>query len=233
MRAMNWTAALAFANTLFDGSAAHNGGDCGLAGRLGGGRVAIAERAGVAEPGALRGVRSCGPEHGGYGASGPRAIRSQACSRRSYWSSTTFADDPGDAWDVYMGDGMRRLRRQGQHQGRLAGSRRTMTGCAYRKPHPPSKCLALCRGRMSVRPIICTLRLSHLSGYQSALIGPVYPHVTRSLSASCGRSYFRIGRDECRPIVCTLRDRVPIPLQTGFCHGRLEPHNKDRAETPT
>jgi len=32
---MNWAAALAFANTLFDGSVAHNGGDCGLSGASG------------------------------------------------------------------------------------------------------------------------------------------------------------------------------------------------------
>lgn len=101
---MNWTAALAFANTLFDGSVAHNGGDCGLddgsavgAWRLPNVREALSLRHwGVFLPAV--------PNSAGTG-QWTEGDPFTGLLSDWYWSSTTVAVNTPTAWVVDMANG--------------------------------------------------------------------------------------------------------------------------------
>ena len=101
---MQWGPALAFANTLFDGSAAHNGGDCGLSDLSGVGAWRLPN---------LRELQSL--VH--YGVSSPAVPNTVGTGKwvpgapffsvqsAAYWSSTSYAVDQSNAWDVHGGQG--------------------------------------------------------------------------------------------------------------------------------
>ena len=101
---MNWAAALAFANTLFDGSVAHNGGDCGLSDASGVGAWRLPNlrelqslvHSGVFNP-AVPNTAGTGQWAAGDPFSGVLSL--------FYWSSTTFAANAANAWDVAMNFG--------------------------------------------------------------------------------------------------------------------------------
>ena len=101
---MNWAAALNFANTLFDGSVAHNGGDCGLSDDSAEGAWRLPN---VRELQSLctTGCLSCRPEHGGYGQMG-RGDPFSGVQSSTYRSSTTYAGYPEDRLAVVMGYGI-------------------------------------------------------------------------------------------------------------------------------
>ncbi len=103
---MNWAAALAFANTLFDGSMAHNGGDCGLTDLSAAGTWRLPN---VRELQSLvhYGVFSPAvPNTAGTGQWFPGDPFSSVLSTAFYWSSTTPAFNTVNAWDVFMGTGV-------------------------------------------------------------------------------------------------------------------------------
>lgn len=101
---MDWEAALAFSNTLFDGSGAHNGGDCGLSDGSGVGEWRLPN---------VRELQSL--VH--YGAESPAVPDTSGTGQWSegdpfsglvsdlYWSSTTDANSTTTAWYVYFDDG--------------------------------------------------------------------------------------------------------------------------------
>ena len=102
---MNWAAALAFANTLFDGSTDHNGGDCGLTdgSAVGAWRLPnVREMHSLVHYGVLLSpsvpdTSGTGPWSEGDPFSGVQPIY--------YWSSTTRADNTGYAFAVGMNGG--------------------------------------------------------------------------------------------------------------------------------
>ena len=101
---MDWEAALVFANTLFDGSGTHNGGDCGLSDASGVGAWRLPNvrelhslvHYGVSDP--------CIPNTAGTGqlvAGDPFS----GVQQEYYWSSTTHSGGLSNAWGVLMGGG--------------------------------------------------------------------------------------------------------------------------------
>jgi hypothetical protein len=102
---MNWTAALAFANTLFDGSTDHNGGDCGLSDGSGEGEWRLPNvrelqslvHYGVFNP-AVPNTAGTGKWVAGDPFSGVQSA--------IYWSSTSFAVGSDSAWLVSMLNGL-------------------------------------------------------------------------------------------------------------------------------
>jgi len=100
---MDWAAALAFTNTLFDGSATHNDGDCGLSDSSAVGAWRLPN---------LRELQSL--VH--YGVSFPAVPNTAGTGQctegdpfsfislldEGYWSSTTFTKFTENAWSVYM-----------------------------------------------------------------------------------------------------------------------------------
>ena len=98
---MNWATALDFANTLFDGSTAHNGGDCGLSDASGFGAWRLPNQRelqslvhyGLSEPAV--------PNTAGTGQWAEGDPFSDVWSE-SYWTSTSDASAPSFAWWVGM-----------------------------------------------------------------------------------------------------------------------------------
>ncbi len=96
---MDWEAALAFANTLFDGSVDHNGGDCGLTDLSAAGAWRLPNvrelqslmHYGVFSP-AVPNTAGTGKWSAGNPFSGVPSA--------SYWSSTPLASFHGSAWHV-------------------------------------------------------------------------------------------------------------------------------------
>jgi len=101
---MNWAAALAFANTLFDGSTGHNGGDCGLSDLSAVGAWRLPN---------VRELQSL--VH--YGVSGPAVPNTSGTGKwvagdpfsgvvsSFYWSSTTGVAGTAFAWGVDLNSG--------------------------------------------------------------------------------------------------------------------------------